>query len=919
MKKKSKRFQYLTGLSAAAVVVSTVAPISTSAALFSDINGNSHQFAIEALVKQGIINGYADGTFKPGKGLTRSDVVKILGKYLVSIGYKIPNDYKSNMRYSDLSKNTSDELLQYAALVKDVGVFNGNNGQLLPNEEMLREHMAVVLVRAFSTIHNFDYIDYVANQNFNIEIRDLGEATNEAQRAIKVLDYFDITKASSFNPKSVTERGQFASMFYNMSNVRIPALTVKEVEVLSANELEVTLSDDTTHHVELKDSLEENVPTTVSFEIDNISYSAKVTYSISQLKVDDVKNNNGGQFTIYFNQEINLDSTTDSEKLESMFKLTGIDNAGSVSLNKGEISEDKRSYKITIDDEEALNKRYRLKINGVKSMKGYTLSNYEGTFFFNEDNVEPKINGIQKLSGDKVKVIFSEPIKSVSDTPQFKLAGGQTVSNITGKIERNATEVVFDLSNATSNGEELEGNTKIYVKFGVITDIAGNTSSPEQLEIELRKADEDGVKPVLESVTQLGAKQFKLTFSEDLSPIWKSDLQIIQGGSTVAVESVEQDKDDLASFIVIVGDYLQGNVTISTANGHTISDISGETATFKTTHTFTTDSTRSSVIDTQVVREENNEYLYITFDRNIMAEKDATVSIDGVYVHNGVTNQIPSTNKAIVRTDKTNKKVVRVLLRELLKDIDLEDAQYFVNLTFDGVTNERNMAVYNAEDVKFTRSVDYNINNSRLEVVTIETSRSSDDIEENNRLLINFNYPVNQADAENKNNYQLAGYRIESANYYASKPYQVELIVRGSSTSGKSPNLKIKNIRAEGSFEKMKEFNKLVDMYENRKPIFLNATVTNELEITLKFNEELADIEDNYFVIKDNEGNSFEVTSKLHPSDRKKIILTVSNDEDEDKAMRLTIKVKPNKEITDLSGNKTEWESTTIYVQSTFW
>ncbi len=919
MKKNSKYYRYMTGLSVAAVAVTTVAPISSNAALFSDIDGNSHQFAIEALVKQGIINGYSDGTFKPGKGLTRSDVVKLLGKYLVSIGYKIPNDYKSKMRFSDLSSKNADELLQYAALVKDVGVFSGNNGQLLPNEKMRREHMAVVLVRAFSTVHNFDYIDYVEKQSFNPEIRDLYEATVEAQRAIQVLDYFDITKASVFSPKSVTERGQFASMFYNMINVKIPSLTIQAVEVLSRDELKVTLTDGTTHSVTLKESLKENVATTVSFEINNVSYTANVTYSISQLKVVDVKNNNGGQFTVTFNQEINLDSTTDSKKLEELFKLSGIDQVGTVPLKQGELSEDKRSYKITIKSSEALNERYRLKINGVKSMKGYTLSNYEEIFYFNEDNVEPKISGIQTLSGNKVKVTFSEPIKSVSDTPQFKLASGQTVNDITGKIDENATEVVFDLSNATANNEKIEAKTKIYVKFGVLTDIAGNSSTPSQLEIELRKSSPDGDKPVLKSVTQLGAKQFKLTFSEDLSPIWKADLAIVQGGSTIAVDSVEQDRGDLASFIVTTKDYLQGSVTISTANGHTISDLSGETTTFTTTKTFTTDKTRASVIDTQVVREDNYEYLYITFDRNIIAENNATVSIEGVYVVNGVTNHIPSTNKTLVRTVGTNKKVVKVLLSELLKDVDRENAQYIVNLNFDSVTNEYNFAVYNAENVKFTRSVDYNINNSKLEVVSVESSRSSSEILENDRILINFNYPVNQTDAINKNNYQLAGYRIESANYYPSNPFQVELIVRGSSVSGRAANLTVKNIKAEGSIEKMKEFNKLVNVNENHKPIFLNASVTNEREITLKFNEELADIEDNYFVIKDNEGNSFDVTSKLDSSDRKKIILTISNDEDEDKAIRLTIKVKPNKEITDLNGNKTEWESTTIYVQSTFW
>lgn len=104
------------------------------AASFSDTAGNTHELAIEALVGQGIISGYPDGTFKPNKTLSRSDVVKLLGEYLVAQGYTVPSDYKTNMRFNDLRSTSQDELLQYAALVKDNGVFNGSSGNLLPND-----------------------------------------------------------------------------------------------------------------------------------------------------------------------------------------------------------------------------------------------------------------------------------------------------------------------------------------------------------------------------------------------------------------------------------------------------------------------------------------------------------------------------------------------------------------------------------------------------------------------------------------------------------------------------------------------------------------------------------------------------------------------------------------------------------------
>ena len=122
-----KKYQKLMTTAATATLVATVIVPAVSAASFSDTIGNTHETAINALSSQGIINGYPDGTFKPNRTLTRSDVVKLLGKYLVTQGYSVPADYKTNMRFNDLTPRSQDELLKYAALVKDANVFNGKD------------------------------------------------------------------------------------------------------------------------------------------------------------------------------------------------------------------------------------------------------------------------------------------------------------------------------------------------------------------------------------------------------------------------------------------------------------------------------------------------------------------------------------------------------------------------------------------------------------------------------------------------------------------------------------------------------------------------------------------------------------------------------------------------------------------------
>ena len=103
-----------------------------------------------------------------------------------------------------MTPSSNDELLQYAAVVKENGVFNGNNGRLLAGDNINRENMAVVLVRAFDKLHGIDLVAYVEEQDFDKDVIDLAKAKAEARPAIDVLDFFNITNpvAPEFNPKN---------------------------------------------------------------------------------------------------------------------------------------------------------------------------------------------------------------------------------------------------------------------------------------------------------------------------------------------------------------------------------------------------------------------------------------------------------------------------------------------------------------------------------------------------------------------------------------------------------------------------------------------------------------------------------------------------------------------------------------------
>ncbi|WP_419958012.1 S-layer homology domain-containing protein [Psychrobacillus psychrotolerans] len=239
MKKQNK---FLTSSIAISLVATTVAPTALAAS-FSDTTGNTHEKAIFALVEAGVISGYPDGSFKPTKTLTRSDVVKLIGKYLVAEGFVVPEDYKSKTRFTDIAKtNVNDELLQYAALIKDNGVFWGTEDKLLAHQNMTREDMAIALVRLMNIGENENFEDYVGKQAFKGDVKDLANAKVAARPYITVLDYFDITNPilDKFNPKSTTTRGQFATFLQRV--IELNGASIKTFEATGAQALTVTFN-----------------------------------------------------------------------------------------------------------------------------------------------------------------------------------------------------------------------------------------------------------------------------------------------------------------------------------------------------------------------------------------------------------------------------------------------------------------------------------------------------------------------------------------------------------------------------------------------------------------------------------------------------------------------------------------------------
>ncbi|MFC3886467.1 S-layer homology domain-containing protein [Bacillus songklensis] len=222
--------KFVAGTVTAAVVASAVAP-AASAASFSDVPASSvHAEAINALTEQGIIKGFADGTFGPGKSVSRGQVAKIFARILDGEG-------KVEQAFSDVPANFADqELVKAASEVKAAGVMTGSNGNLMPASDLTRQQMAKVLVEAFD----------LEAKDETAELKDLDKAYPEFRDYIKILAQNGVTQVAdgNFRPTEKVSRAQFATFVYRAMNVNAGELAITGVTALDDSNkfLEITFN-----------------------------------------------------------------------------------------------------------------------------------------------------------------------------------------------------------------------------------------------------------------------------------------------------------------------------------------------------------------------------------------------------------------------------------------------------------------------------------------------------------------------------------------------------------------------------------------------------------------------------------------------------------------------------------------------------
>ncbi|MFC4305284.1 S-layer homology domain-containing protein [Cohnella boryungensis] len=111
---------------------------------FSDIAGHWAEASIKQAVKEGIVNGYVDGTFKPGSTVTRAEFTVMLMKVLK------PQAEAVSPTFTDMATIGGWAQKAVAQAVQS-GIIKGYpDDSFRPNAEMTRSEVAVLIAKALS-------------------------------------------------------------------------------------------------------------------------------------------------------------------------------------------------------------------------------------------------------------------------------------------------------------------------------------------------------------------------------------------------------------------------------------------------------------------------------------------------------------------------------------------------------------------------------------------------------------------------------------------------------------------------------------------------------------------------------------------------------------------------------------------------
>lgn len=181
----------------------------TGSSTFTDLGGYSPEFvnAIEYLSRAGVVNGYGDGRFGPGRPVSR-------GEFALMVCRAFNLNTGSTSSFPDVPANSA-----YAwavATAKDLGIAQGSNGMYSPNSSITRQAAMTMICRAMraagQSVPNVSVSSLSSYQDF-------GQLSDYARASVASLVQMGAVQGDAsrrLNPTQSITRAQMAVILYRV-------------------------------------------------------------------------------------------------------------------------------------------------------------------------------------------------------------------------------------------------------------------------------------------------------------------------------------------------------------------------------------------------------------------------------------------------------------------------------------------------------------------------------------------------------------------------------------------------------------------------------------------------------------------------------------------------------------------------------
>ena len=200
----------------AALLLSLLLGATAWGAGFSDVGASSVEYeAVQYLVGAKVLNGYSDGTFRPGQPVTRGQAAKIM---VMQQGLA---PVKTACRFPDVD-STFASFVEAAAVQGWVGGYP--DGGFRPYDTLQRQHMAVFLVRSMGWESQAKALTSAQMQELLKKFPDANKVSVEASRYVAYAIHKGLLNgdaAGRLNPSSGITRAQAAMMAYRAEMAKL--------------------------------------------------------------------------------------------------------------------------------------------------------------------------------------------------------------------------------------------------------------------------------------------------------------------------------------------------------------------------------------------------------------------------------------------------------------------------------------------------------------------------------------------------------------------------------------------------------------------------------------------------------------------------------------------------------------------------